>query len=156
MRPLAVDRLPEFKEERARVSAGSTIRVQHCSYSVPSRLIGRAVQVLRLRGAGSRSTSAAHLQLACERLRGRNRHRIDYRHVIWSLVRKPGAFARYVYREEMFPSLAFRRAYDAIIDARGRAPRRSRVPAHPPPRREHQRGGRRDRAGAAPRREAAE
>ena len=46
--------------------------------------------------------------------RGRNLHRIDYRHVIWSLVRKPGAFARYVYREEMFPSLVFRRAYDAI------------------------------------------
>ena len=34
--------------------------------------------------------------------------------MIWSLVRKPGGFARYVYREEMFPSLAFRRAYDAI------------------------------------------
>jgi hypothetical protein len=32
--------------------------------------------------------------------------------VIWSLIRKPGAFARYVYREEMFPSLAFREAYD--------------------------------------------
>jgi hypothetical protein len=34
--------------------------------------------------------------------------------VIWSLVQKPGAFARYVYREEMFPSLAFREVYDAI------------------------------------------
>jgi hypothetical protein len=34
--------------------------------------------------------------------------------VIWSLVRKPGGFARYVYREEMFPSLVFRKAYDAI------------------------------------------
>jgi hypothetical protein len=34
--------------------------------------------------------------------------------VIWSLIQKPGAFARYVYREEMFPSLAFREAYDAI------------------------------------------
>jgi hypothetical protein len=34
--------------------------------------------------------------------------------VIWSLVRKPGGFERYVYREEMFPSLVFRRAYDAI------------------------------------------
>jgi hypothetical protein len=54
------------------------------------------------------------LQLACERLLGRNRHRIDYRHVIWSLVRKPGGFARYVYREEMFPQLVFRKAYDAI------------------------------------------
>ena len=54
------------------------------------------------------------LELACERLVGRNLRRIDYRHVIWSLVRKPGAFARYVYREEMFPSLIFREAYDAI------------------------------------------
>jgi len=26
------------------------------------------------------------IQLACERLRGRNLHRVDYRHVIWSLV----------------------------------------------------------------------
>jgi hypothetical protein len=61
---------------------------------------------------------ADELQLACERLRGRNLHRIDYRHVIWSLVRKPGGFARYVYREEMFPSLVFRTAYDAIQAAR--------------------------------------
>jgi hypothetical protein len=34
--------------------------------------------------------------------------------VIWSLVRKPGGFARYVYREEMFPQPVFRAAYDAI------------------------------------------
>ena len=33
---------------------------------------------------------------------------------IWSLVRKPGGFARYVYREEMFPQPVFRAAYDAI------------------------------------------
>jgi hypothetical protein len=57
---------------------------------------------------------ADKVQLSCERLVGRNLRRIDYHHVIWSLVRKPGGFARYVYREEMFPSLTFRRAYDAI------------------------------------------
>jgi hypothetical protein len=51
-------------------------------------------------------------------LMGRNRHRIDYHHVIWSLVRKPGAFARYVYRDEMFPQLVFRKAYDAIQEVR--------------------------------------
>jgi hypothetical protein len=53
------------------------------------------------------------------RIRGDRYHQIDYRHVIWSLVRKPGAFARYRYREELFPSLVFRRAYDALVDARG-------------------------------------
>ena len=34
--------------------------------------------------------------------------------VIGSLVRRPGAFARWVYREEMFPTVMFRRAYDAL------------------------------------------
>jgi hypothetical protein len=32
------------------------------------------------------------------------------------LVRKPGAFARYRYREELFPTLTFRRAYDALVE----------------------------------------
>jgi hypothetical protein len=53
------------------------------------------------------------------RLHGERDHRIDYRHVIWSLVRKPGAFARYRYREELFPSATFRRAYDALHYHRG-------------------------------------
>ena len=48
------------------------------------------------------------------RLRGAADHRIDYRHIIASLVRKPGAFARYRFREELFPSLTFRAAYDAL------------------------------------------
>jgi hypothetical protein len=34
-------------------------------------------------------------------------------------VRKPGAFARYRFREDLFPSLAFRRAYDALRRFRG-------------------------------------
>jgi hypothetical protein len=113
MRELNVARLPEFVEEGFRVSEWSTVRVKHCAYSVPSRLIGEWVCVrifedrIVVRYAGKD-------ELACDRLRGRNLRRIDYRHVIWSLVRKPGGFARYVYREEMFPSLVFRRAYDAI------------------------------------------
>ena len=57
-------------------------------------------------------------QFTLERLHGRNGHRIDYRHIIWSLVQKPGAFARYRYREDLFPSLVFRRAYDALCDGR--------------------------------------
>jgi hypothetical protein len=53
------------------------------------------------------------------RLRGRSQHRIDYRHIIHSLVRKPGAFSRYRFREELFPSLIFRRAYDLLRHSRG-------------------------------------
>jgi hypothetical protein len=115
MRPLDVKRLPEFTEEQVRVSDWSTIRVKKRSYSVPSRLIGEWLRV-HVYDDRIEAYYADMLQLCCERLRGDRYHRIDYRHVIWSLVRKPGAFARYVYREELFPSLAFRRAYDAIQD----------------------------------------
>jgi len=59
---------------------------------------------------------AGETQLVTERLRGRNGRRINYRHIVWSLVRKPGAFARYRYRDELFPSLNFRRTYDAIAE----------------------------------------
>lgn len=51
------------------------------------------------------------------RLVGEGRHRIDYRHVIWSLVRKPGAFSGYRYRDELFPSVTFRASYDALTKA---------------------------------------
>ena len=113
MRELNVAKLPEYIEERVRVSEWSTVRIKHCAYSVPSRLIGAWVTVWIFEEK-LEIYYADTLQLSWERLRGRNLHRIDYRHVIWSLVRKPGAFARYVYREEMFPSLVFRKAYDAI------------------------------------------
>jgi hypothetical protein len=113
MRELNVAKLPEFVEEEFRVSEWSTVRVKHCAYSVPSRLIGEWVRV-RIFEDRIIVRYADKDELVCDRLRGRNLRRIDYRHIIWSLVRKPGGFARYVYREEMFPSVVFRRAYDAI------------------------------------------
>ena len=113
MRELNVAKLPEYVEEDVRVSEWSTVRVKHCAYSVPSRLKGKWVRA-RIFEDKIEVRFADVVELACERLIGRNLCRIDYRHVIWSLIRKPGAFARYVYREEMFPSLAFREAYDGI------------------------------------------
>jgi hypothetical protein len=112
MRPLVVDRLPEYTEMAVPVASTSTIRVKSCAYSVPSRLIGTRVKV-RIFEHRIEVYYADKLELACDRLRGKTA-RIDYRHVIWSLVRKPGAFSRYVYRDELFPSVTFRRAYDAI------------------------------------------
>jgi len=112
MRELNVAKLPEFVEEDFRVSDWSTVRVKTCAYSVPSRLIGEWVRV-RIYEDRIVVRYAGKDQLDCDRLPGRKK-RIDYRHIIWSLVRKPGGFARYVYREEMFPSVVFRRAYDSI------------------------------------------
>ena len=48
------------------------------------------------------------------RLRGKGGHRIQYRHIIDQLVRKPGAFAHYRYRDDLFPTTRFRVAYDTL------------------------------------------
>jgi Mu transposase, C-terminal domain len=113
MEPVVVARLPEYATQDVTVSAWSTIRVGHNAYSVPSRLIGESVRV-HVYDDRLEVYLGGQQQLIVERLRGRNGHRINYRHIIWSLVRKPGAFARYKYQQDLFPSLTFRRAYDAL------------------------------------------
>ena len=54
--------------------------------------------------------------LTLPRLNGRFQARIDYHHLIFSLIRKPGAFAQYRYRDELFPSLTFRTLYDTLVE----------------------------------------
>ena len=39
---------------------------------------------------------------------------VQYRHIIDWLVRKPGAFENYRYRDELFPSSYFRMSYDFL------------------------------------------
>jgi len=56
------------------------------------------------------------------RLRGRGKHRVDCRHIIDRLVRKPGAFEHYRYRDELFPTSRFRMLWDAL---RATAPTRA-------------------------------
>lgn len=116
--PLPPCRLPEYSTYEVVVRQWSTIHFGKKTYSVPSRLIGSVVEV-RQHPDIIEVFYRNKLTATMPRLRGDQPHRIDYRHVIWSLVRKPGAFARYRYREELFPSLTFRRAYDALTDARG-------------------------------------
>lgn len=118
MTPLSVSRLPEHQTEDLRVSRESTIRVKHNTYSVPSRLIEAQVKV-RIYENHLEVWYGGAKQLKVDRLLGRFGHRIDYHHVIWSLVKKPGAFSRYRYREEMFPSLEFRYAYDTLNEVLG-------------------------------------
>lgn len=113
MRPLSVQRLVEYSELEVVVTAWSTIRVQNNTYSVPSRLVGQRVRV-RMYDDRLEVLHGGKPQLVVDKLVGRNGHRINYRHIIWSLVQKPGAFAQYRYREDLFPSLVFRRAYDEL------------------------------------------
>ncbi|MET0658840.1 MAG: IS21 family transposase [Steroidobacteraceae bacterium] len=111
--PLPATPLEPPRELQVRVNRFSLIRVLANTYSVPSRLIGARLKVRCRAETLELYHGAAHL-LSLPRLRGRQRQRIDYRHLIWSLIKKPGAFMRYKYREEMFPSLVFRQAFDAL------------------------------------------
>jgi len=113
MSVLQADRLVEFKEIDVRVTSWSTIRVKRNTYSVHSRLIGERVRV-RLYEDRLEVRYNGKTQLTCERVLGEGGSSINYRHIIWSLIRKPGAFERYKYREALFPTLVFRRTYDSL------------------------------------------
>ena len=113
LRPLPVLPLAPCRELHLRVSRFSTLRILLNTYSVPSRLIGTRLTV-RVRAEVLELYVGTSLTLTLPRLHGRGQQRIDYRHVIWSLLRKPGAFAQYRYRDELFPALLFRQAYDRL------------------------------------------
>jgi len=113
MKPLTATPLVQYSEVRVRVSQGSLIRVAKNHYSVPTNLIGQWVKV---------RVHEWHVQVYYEqklvdtlpRLVGKQQHHINYRHVIDSLLRKPGGFRDYRYREALFPSLVFRRAWEQL------------------------------------------
>jgi Mu transposase, C-terminal domain len=118
LRPLPSAPVPNYSTYHCVVRSWSTIHVSGRIYSVPSRLQGHEVEV-RVHPDEVEVRYNDRTTAVMPRLRGSQSHRIDYRHIIWSLVRKPGAFARYRFREELFPTPAFRRAYDEIHTRRG-------------------------------------
>jgi len=124
MTPVTAAWAPTFKRVDARVGSQSTIRVDQNTYSVPSRLIGERVRV-RVYDPYIEVWFSGVMEMRMERLQGRCKARINYRHVISSLRRKPGAFERYRYREEMFPRPVFRRCFDALCE--GESKRRTDI-----------------------------
>ena len=111
---------PIFTEHECTVSSNSVITVKQNRYSIPSCFIGSRVQV-RIYADEIQLWHANKLQFTMPRLIGKNQQYIDFRHVIDSLVRKPGAFMHYRFREHMFPSVEFRKSFDALTKAIGEA-----------------------------------
>jgi hypothetical protein len=106
-------RIDSFKKISTKVGPSSTINIMHNTYSVDSRLIGETIQV---------RVHMNHLEIwygqkkvdSFARLRGEGKHDINYRHIIESLLRKPGAFENFRYRDDLFPTTRFRVAYDSL------------------------------------------
>jgi len=118
LRSLPGHRYESCRRFLVKVDAGSLIHVDRNAYSVNSRLIGEKVEV----GLYVEHLEVWYAQRLVERLprlRGRNRHRVSYRHIIDWLIRKPGAFEQYRYREDLFPTSRFRMAYDSLKQTHG-------------------------------------
>ena len=120
--PLPARRTDDFDTVRVRVTSSGGFVLRRVFYSVPSRLVGHQLTV-RVRDDRLElflgATPLMTLARGRPRPGGRNGHVVDYRHVIHALRRKPMALRNLVYRDELFPRAAYRRAFDALLDARG-------------------------------------
>jgi hypothetical protein len=101
-----------FPEVRpVRVNPQSVVHIGKIPYSVPSRLISYTLRAHIY-------PDKIELYYGNKKLQTINKcsgdFRIDYRHIIGSLLRKPGAFHNYKYKEALFPRLIFRKAYDFL------------------------------------------
>ena len=105
----------DYTEERVRVTNSSTIKIKSIIYSVPSRLIGETLKVHIYDDRLECFVGAIHT-VTIERVRKRRDyvHRIDYRHLMDGLSRKPSAFQNYIFKEELFPTLAFRQTWEQL------------------------------------------
>ena len=95
--------------------------VKAAQYSAPSQLIGHRLMVRQY---------AQHIECwlggQCVLKRPRATHRngqrhprdIDYRHLVAALKRKPGAFARWVLRDAVFPRAVYRQTWERLAAAR--------------------------------------
>ena len=120
LRLLPTRRTADFEELDARVSKFGVFTAKSALYSVPSRLAGHRLKV-RLYSAHIEAWLGGVKVFECERLYGtvaeRHPRRIDWRHMLPSLKRKPGAFARWVLRDAMFPRSEYAQAWE-LINAR--------------------------------------
>jgi hypothetical protein len=118
LRQLPLSRMEDFRRLKCRVSQAAMIRVLHNSYSVHSRLVKEQIDV-RIYADYLEVWYAQRVVETLPRLRGENKHRVDYRHIIDQLVRKPGAFENYRYKDQLFPTSQFRIAHDLLRSQHG-------------------------------------
>jgi hypothetical protein len=118
LKALPKRRTTDFAMVTAKVTRNSTINVDRVIYSVPSRLIGHKLEVHlfddRLECFLGPDPVMRMTRVRTDRKRG---HSIDYHHLIGTLRRKPQALRYLVYREALFPSAAYARAWTALDDA---------------------------------------
>lgn len=109
-------RYDDYETKTCKIGRGGTFRLLHNTYSAHSRLVGETVKVRIYADKLELWYAQRHIE-TLPRLRGENGHYINYRHLIDRLVRKPGAFENYCYKDDLFPTSHFRIAYDMLREA---------------------------------------
>lgn len=97
-----------------RVSPSSVVHILNIPYSVPSRLISFVLKAHVYPEVIELYYGKKCIQKMPRRFTGDG---IDYRHIIDDLIRKPGAFLNYQYKESLFPRAIFRQLFDCLIQA---------------------------------------
>jgi transposase InsO family protein len=120
LRELPGSRTADFEETLVTLTSSSGFVLRKVFYTTPSRLIGHRLRV-RLYDDRLEVFLGSSLQMTLPRGRARvggaHDHVVDYRHIIHSLRRKPMALMGLVYRDKLFPRQAYRRAFEALIEA---------------------------------------
>jgi len=113
MKPLGVEPWPQIRELNVRVGSNGILRVCNNGYTVPSGLKGKRVTV-KVSEWQIEVWYANQCVETLPRQTGVQHYRINYRHVIDTLLRKPGGFRNYRYRDDLFPQAVFRQAWEAL------------------------------------------
>lgn len=112
-------RTTDFEEVVVRVMRTGGFTLRKVFYSVPSRLIGHQLRVRLFDDRLDVFVGGTYL-LTLSRGRGhpdgRHNQVVNYRHVIHSLRQKPMALMRLVYRDQLFPRLEYRRAFELLLE----------------------------------------
>ena len=115
-------RTADYEEARVIVTSRGGFALKKVFYTVPSRLIGHWLTV---RLYDDRlvcflgSSEVVTLRRGRSPDHNKRGHVVDYRHVIHALRRKPMALLNLVYREQLFPRTAYRRAFEALLAGAG-------------------------------------
>ena len=118
LQPLPRYRVADYEVLTARVSSRSTIDVRCILYTVPSRLIGRQLELHlyhdRIIGYVDRQR-VVELPRIRSTVKGRRRARaINYRHVIEGLRRKPRAFLYCTWQADLLPNTQYQTLWQTM------------------------------------------
>lgn len=119
LQPLPARRSCDYDEASVQVTSSGGFVLRKVFYTVPSRLIGYGLRARIFDDRIELFLAGRHIETlprgrAPNGGRGAHAHVINYRHVIHSLRKKPGALANLIWRDQLFPRSEYRRCWETL------------------------------------------